>query len=158
MARKLLIFFQKSNPEDCLINLNYLLKMSVKMFGRTKKEILIEQNLEKKLWKCNVDEGQIKQVLMNLFVNEWQAIPKGRKIIIKSEDLIIDDSQINELGLATAYGIIKSHKGMFRVQSEIGFGSSFMFYLPEKEENIKSFKEIEGEDQVFNGKGTHPCD
>ncbi|MCP4021131.1 MAG: response regulator [Desulfobacteraceae bacterium] len=198
MARQLLGFAQKSGHEPCKINLNYLLKMSAKMFGRTKKEILIEQHLEKHLWSTVVDEGQIKQVLMNLFVNAWQAMPEGGKIIIKSENIVVNDAKIGELGLespgnyvkvtvtdtgmgidegitsrifdpffttkergkgtglglATAYGIIKSHKGTFRIESKIGFGSSFMFFLPAQEELVKSQIQIEDKSQIFNGKGS----
>ncbi|MBU2628348.1 MAG: response regulator, partial [Proteobacteria bacterium] len=64
MAKQLLGFAQKTCQETCCINLNYLLKMSAKMFGRTKKDILIEQYLERNLWGTVVDEGQIKQVLL----------------------------------------------------------------------------------------------
>jgi signal transduction histidine kinase/CheY-like chemotaxis protein len=174
MARQLLGFSQKSCHETCRMNLNYLLKMSAKMFGRTKKDIIISQDLEKKLWSTVVDEGQMKQVLMNLFVNAWQAMPNGGKISIKSENLEIEESLSREmglpkagayirisvsdtgvgmnketqarifdpffttkergkgtgLGLATAYGIIKSHKGIFKVDSRPDQGSVFMFYLP----------------------------
>ncbi|HPS93693.1 MAG TPA: PAS domain S-box protein [Deltaproteobacteria bacterium] len=34
------------------------------------------------------------------------------------------------LGLASVYGIIKNHGGFIRVESEKGFGSTFMLYLP----------------------------
>ncbi|WDP89463.1 MAG: response regulator [Desulfobacter sp.] len=174
MARQLLGFSQKSCHETCSLNLNYLLKMSAKMFGRTKKDIIINQCLEKKLWSTKVDEGQLKQVLMNLFVNAWQAMPNGGRITISTENVVIEEERIHEmgihrpgayvkvsvadtgtgmdkvtmarifdpffttkergkgtgLGLATAYGIIKSHKGAFRVESRPGQGSVFMFYLP----------------------------
>jgi len=198
MARQLLGFAQKTCQETCLINLNYLLKMSAKMFGRTKKDILIEQYLDKDLWGTIVDEGQIKQVLMNLFVNAWHAMPDGGKIIIKSENIIVDKSIKDEfglentgtyakvtvadtgtgiddevitrifdpffttkkrghgtgLGLATAYGIIKSHKGIFKVKSTLGKGSSFMFFLPAERTNINSNKVPEEKKRIFNGKGT----
>jgi len=148
--------------------------MSAKMFGRTKKDIIINQYLEKMLWSTVVDEGQLKQVVMNLFVNAWQAMPNGGRITIRSENVEIDDWQTHEmgvdrpgnyvrisvadtgtgmdkatmarifdpffttkergkgtgLGLATAYGIINSHKGSFQVESQPGEGSVFMFYLP----------------------------
>jgi len=172
--------------------------MSAKMFGRTKKDIQIEQYLDKDLWGTIVDEGQIKQVLMNLFVNAWHAMPDGGKIIIKSENVIVDElskdefglenaglyakvtvadtgtgiddevitrifdpffttkarSQGTGLGLATAYGIIKSHKGIFKVKSTLGKGSAFMFFLPAKETNIAAGKVPEEKKRIFNGKGT----
>ena len=44
------------------------------MFGRTKKEITIRGNYEKNLWTVEIDQGQIKQVFLNLYVNAWQAM------------------------------------------------------------------------------------
>jgi two-component system cell cycle sensor histidine kinase/response regulator CckA len=197
MARQLLGFAQKNSHEECMINLNYLLKMSIKLFARTKKDILIEQYLDKKLWGTIVDEGLIKQVLMNLFVNAWHAMPQGGKIIIKSENVMMDESGSAEfvfeepggfvkitvtdtgigmdketmsrmfdpfyttktmgqgtgLGLATAYGIIKSHKGAFKVKSAPGKGSSFMFFLPAENVSIENKINIENDEKIINGRG-----
>jgi len=198
MSRQLLGFAQKNGHESCLINLNFLLKMTAKMFGRTKKDIIIEPVLEKKLWGTLVDEAQIKQVLMNLFVNAWQAMPDGGKISITSENVWIDQEkkerfgidqtgafvkitvkdtgvgmdketmtrifdpffttkergQGTGLGLAMAYGIIKRHKGMFRVESTPGDGSAFMFFLPAKKTSVAARKNNNCMKRIFNGKGT----
>jgi len=200
MAKQLLGFAQKASQETSTINLSYLLNMSAKMFGRTKKDISIHQNLEKKLWETVVDEGQIKQVLLNLFVNAWHAMPDGGKIIIKSENVLIEESRVDELGLgdagayvkvtvsdtgvgmdnettrqifdpffttknrgqgtglglSTAYGIIKSHKGAFMVESEPGKGSSLMFFLPAIETNENKLAVdacFEEKKTISNGKG-----
>ena len=197
MAKQLLGFAQKTCQETCLINLNFLLKMSVKMFARTKKDILIEHFLEKELWGTVVDEGQIKQVLLNLFVNAWHAMPDGGKIIVRSENVIVDEFKAAEsgletaghyvkvvvsdtgmgiedkivsrifdpffttktrghgtgLGLATAYGIIKSHKGIFKVETKLGKGSSFIFFLPAEPARIDCQKELKEKNTIFNGKG-----
>ncbi len=193
MAKQLLGFAQKTCQEMCLINLNYLLKMSAKMFGRTKKDIMIEQHLEKNLWGTVIDEGQIKQVLLNLYVNAWQAMPDGGKIIIKSENVVLDDYGIENpgeyvkvtvtdtgvgmdeelmamifdpffttktrgqgtgLGLATAYGIIKSHHGTFKVKSKPGKGSAFMFFLPATRTKVNDNKDTEEDKQIYSGKGS----
>jgi two-component system cell cycle sensor histidine kinase/response regulator CckA len=197
MARQLLGFAQKTSQESILLNLNYLLKMSAKMFGRTKKDIVIEQYLDKDLWGTEVDEGQIKQVLMNLFVNAWQAMPTGGKITIRSENIMVDEFRLDELGLgelgsyvkitvsdtgmgiddeimnrifdpffttktrgkgtglglATAYGIIKSHKGSLRAESRLEEGSSFSFFLPAMKTKVRSVKKIEEQQKIINGKG-----
>jgi two-component system cell cycle sensor histidine kinase/response regulator CckA len=107
MARHLLGFARKNFHETIKVNLNYLLKMSADMFGRTKKDIIIHRNLEKKLWGTVVDEGQIKQVLMNLFVNAWQAMPQGGKISIKSENVLVDESLGAQFGLEAAGPFVK---------------------------------------------------
>jgi two-component system, cell cycle sensor histidine kinase and response regulator CckA len=198
MARQLLGFAQKSSCGANAINLNYLLKMSVKMFARTKKDILIEQYLDKKLWGIVADEGQMKQVLMNLFINACQAMPDGGKIIIRSENIVVEESDLREsgfentgsyikivvsdtgigmdedlakrifdpffttkereqgtgLGLATAYGIVKSHKGILKVKSVPEEGSSFMIFLPANPENTKTTQAFEEQQRIYNGKGT----
>jgi PAS domain S-box-containing protein len=198
MAKQLLGFAQKTSQETCLVNLNYLLKMTAKLFGRTKKDIQIDQYLDKQLWGTIVDEGLIKQVLMNLFVNAWQAMPGGGKIIIKSKNHVVDEFKVDEfgleksgayvkvtvtdtgvgmndeimtrifdpffttkergqgtgLGLATAYGIIKSHKGIFKVVSKPGKGSTFMFFLPASRTKASPSKVPEERQTIFNGKGT----
>lgn len=39
-------------------------------------------------------------------------------------------ARFDGIGLATAYGTIKSHKGIINVYSELGHGTTFTFYLP----------------------------
>ena len=46
------------------------------------------------------------------------------------------------LGLASAYGIINNHRGIIKVQSEKGEGTTFSIYLPAIEETIKQESEV----------------
>jgi CheY-like chemotaxis protein len=41
------------------------------------------------------------------------------------------------LGLASAYGIIKNHQGVIDVDSRVGRGSDFFFYLPASEKGVR---------------------
>ena len=41
------------------------------------------------------------------------------------------------LGLASAYGIIKSHKGVIDVESQVGIGTKFCIYLPAFEQAVE---------------------
>ncbi len=57
--------------------LNDLIEKSSQMFGRTKKEITIYEKYHDQIWTVDVDRSQIDQVLLNIFVNAWQAMPAG---------------------------------------------------------------------------------
>ena len=108
MARQLLDFSRKNNRQAAItLNINYLLKTSAKMFGRTRKDIMIHQELDKNLWSIKVDESQIKQVLMNLFINAWHAMPKGGRIVVKSQNVVMDQGQAQKIGLDQAGDYIK---------------------------------------------------
>jgi len=69
-----------------------MVTQSAQMFGRTKKEIRIHTGHLKDTWPVEVDRGQIEQVLLNLFVNAWQAMPGGGDLHLLSEDVELDDS------------------------------------------------------------------
>jgi CheY-like chemotaxis protein len=56
------------------------------------------------------------------------------------------------LGLASAYGIIKNHRGKIIVGSVEGEGTTFTIYLPVSEKGTATEERIEG--PVYEGRGT----
>ena len=56
------------------------------------------------------------------------------------------------LGLASAYGIIKSHRGYIDVESQKGRGTTFTIYLPESKKSVE--KTVESAKQIIKGTGT----
>lgn len=58
-------------------DINELILKTADMFGRTKKEIIIETKLHNAKIVVEVDRSQIEQVLLNLYVNAWHAMPDG---------------------------------------------------------------------------------
>jgi len=201
MTRQLLDFSRKNSRQAPItLNINYLLKTSARMFGRTRKDIIIREELDKNIWPIVVDEIQINQVLMNLFVNAWHAMPKGGRITVKSQNVVIETEQAKKfgldkaddyirvcvadtgtgmdketlsrifdpffttktpgqgtgLGLATAYGIIKAHKGTFQVKSSPGKGSIFTFFLPAVKDRAYTdhvLPSTENKGRLISGKG-----
>jgi two-component system, cell cycle sensor histidine kinase and response regulator CckA len=45
----------------------------------------------KDIWPVEVDPSQIEQVLMNLYVNAWQAMPEGGDLYIELENVRLDE-------------------------------------------------------------------
>ncbi|MCJ7686933.1 MAG: PAS domain S-box protein, partial [Desulfobacteraceae bacterium] len=176
LTKQLLGFARGGKYEVKPTDLNTLLKKSSKMFGRTKKEITIQPKYQEDLWAVEADPGQIEQVLLNLYVNAWQAMPGGGELYLETQNTMIDEhyskpyhvkpgkyvkisiidtgSGMDEatrkrifdpffttkemgrgtgLGLASVYGIIKSHGGFIDVDSEKGHGTTFKIHLPATE-------------------------
>ena len=73
-------------------DINKLLKKSAEMFGRTKKEITIREKYASDLWTVKIDQGQIEQVLLNIFVNAWQAIPDAGDIYLETSKVVFSSS------------------------------------------------------------------
>jgi len=91
LTRQILGFARGGKYEVKPTNLNDLLEQSSQMFGRTKKEILIHKRFQKDPWPVEVDRGQIEQVLLNLFVNAWQAMPSGGDIYLSTENVALKE-------------------------------------------------------------------
>jgi PAS domain S-box-containing protein len=186
LTSQLLGYARKGHHAAKLTDLNLLLRETVEVFGRTRKEITIHQSLSNNLCPVWVDQGQIQQVLLNLFVNAWQAMPEGGDLSVKTRNVSrkdldpkvealspgnyalleirdtgvgMDEKIINRifdpffttkevgqgtgLGLATAYGIIKRHRGHIEVQSRKGAGTTFTIYLPASSKNSKKRKNVQ---------------
>ena len=94
LTKQLLGFARGGRYEPEPTNLNDLLKKSSKMFGRTKKEISIHPKCQEGLWVVEVDRGQIEQVLMNLYINAWQAMPGGGDLYLETENVTLDKNYV----------------------------------------------------------------
>lgn len=99
LTRQLLGFARDGKYDLKVTDLNHLIKKTVSMFGRAKKEIKMDLQLEPQLWHAEVDQGQIKQVLLNLYVNAWQAMPNGGEISVATTNVQLDDDTAKNIGL-----------------------------------------------------------
>jgi PAS domain S-box-containing protein len=84
LTRQLLGFARRGKYHAIATDLNDVIDKSASMFGRTKKEIRIQMNLVSDIWTVEVDRGQIEQALLNLYVNAWQAMPRGGDLYLKT--------------------------------------------------------------------------
>ena len=91
LTRQILGFARGGKYEVRPTNINDLLEQSSQMFGRTRKEISIHKKFQTSPWPVEVDRGQIEQVLLNLFVNAWQAMPTGGDIYLETENVTLKE-------------------------------------------------------------------
>jgi PAS domain S-box-containing protein len=195
LTSQLLGYAKKGKFRVRSIDLNRLVKETSNAFGRARKEISIQQELAEELSSIEVDQGQIEQVLLNLYVNSADAMPGGGDLVLQTRNvthqdikirnyspqkgkyvlLVVADSgegmtkEIQErifdpffttkdmgmgtgLGLASVYGIIKSHKGYINVKSARGKETTFYLYFPASGKKVSKQPAEAGE--IFKGSGT----
>ncbi|MFY9942698.1 MAG: PAS domain S-box protein [Desulfobacterales bacterium] len=89
LTKQLLGFARGGKYEVKPTCLNDLVEKTCDMFSRTKKEVSIRRNLRGGLWSADVDQGQIEQVLLNLYVNAGQAMPDGGELFLETENVTL---------------------------------------------------------------------
>jgi two-component system NtrC family sensor kinase len=123
--------------------------------------INIKFEIEENLPFVNADEGQMQQAIIALATNAIDAMPgggtltfrlfaQGNRVVVEVQDsghgIAPDDlSKIFEpffttkevgkgtgLGLAVCYGIVTEHDGRLSVRSNVGAGTTFSIFLPNK--------------------------
>ncbi len=92
LTRQLLGLSRQGKFHALPINLNKLIRESVEIYGRTKKDIQIHTKLQENIWTVVVDRGQIEQVLLNLFINAWQAMPQGGNLYVETNNCFLDEA------------------------------------------------------------------
>lgn len=172
---RMLLFSRKADSEKRPLLLNKEITCAAEAIKQAVPQtVSLELKLDESLWKINADSSQINQLLLNLANNAADAMPGGGKLIIETENAVLDDNIIlrcahllqdkyvqltvtdtgrgisaeniphvfdpfftskkpgegTGLGLASVYGIVKSHDGHICCYSQEGEGTSFVIYLP----------------------------
>ncbi len=94
LTKQLLGFARRGRYEVKTTDLNELVRRTASMFGRTKKEIRIQEKYHEGLWAVEVDQGQVEQALLNLFVNAWQAMPGGGTLYLETGNVVLDETYV----------------------------------------------------------------
>ena len=173
LTSQLMGYARKGRYRAGLINMNEIVENTSKTFGKMKREILIHRELTQRPYDIEADQGQMEQMLLNLYINAADAMAGGGDLILQTQNVIHTDiksklyqpmpgkyvririsdkgvgmdKQIQQrifdpffttkrtgwgtgLGLASVYGIVKSHEGYVNVESKKGRGTTFYIYLP----------------------------
>ena len=173
LTSQLIGYARKGRYRAALINMNEIVENTSKTFGKMKREIIIHRELTQRPYDIEADQGQMEQMLLNLYINAADAMAGGGDLILQTQNVIHTDiksklyqpmpgkyvrikisdkgvgmdKQIQQrifdpffttkrtgwgtgLGLASVYGIVKSHEGYVNVESKKGQGTTFYIYLP----------------------------
>jgi PAS domain S-box-containing protein len=99
LTKQLLGFARGGKYEVSVTDLNDVISKTSSMFGRTKKEITVHRNCKDNIWAVEVDSGQIEQVLLNIYVNAWQAMPGGGDLYLETANVFLDEESARPFGV-----------------------------------------------------------
>jgi signal transduction histidine kinase len=92
LTKQLLGFARGGKYEVKPTDMNEIIDKSAVRFGRIKKEIIIRVESQPDIWSVEVDQKQIEQVFLNLYVNAWQAMPEGGDLYIQTENVVVGEN------------------------------------------------------------------
>ena len=87
LTSQLLGYARKGRYEIRSVDFNSVVKDTSEAFRRTRKEITIQYDLSQDLPPIRVDQGQIEQALLNLFINAADAMPLGGELYISTRSV-----------------------------------------------------------------------
>ena len=99
LTRQMLGIARSGKFEVKPTDLNDLIKKQNILFGRTKKEIILHEALDEALLTVEVDQRQIEQVLLNMYVNAAHAMPGGGDLYIRTVNETLDKSRTDPYDL-----------------------------------------------------------
>ncbi len=102
LTKQLLGFARDGKYDIKSTNMNEIARDTLRMFGRTKKEIRIYEKYEEDIWPVEVDQGQLQQVLLNIFVNAGHAMPGGGDLTLVTQNVVLEAKESKPLGLPPA--------------------------------------------------------
>jgi two-component system cell cycle sensor histidine kinase/response regulator CckA len=85
LTKQLLGYVREGHYEIKAIDMNRVVKETADTFAMTKKNITVHQELSEKLSAVKADQGQIEQVLWNLYVNAAEAMPTGGGLFLRTD-------------------------------------------------------------------------
>ena len=174
-VRGLLNFARPNPPKFTKININKIITetLSFLMHQPLFKKIKIKKVLSDAVPQVTADINQIRQVLINIYINAAQAMPKGGELTVYTTkvknkeyvELRIEDTgkgisknnikkvfdpffttkrgEGTGLGLSISYSYIKNHNGNITINSKPGKGTKVSILLPIRQKDHVQTEVIE---------------
>ena len=162
LVQDLLNFAKPTPPLLETTNICRLIEQTLDLLNNSliKHKITLKSSFENRNVLVNIDPKQIKQALLNIFLNAIDAMPNGGTLTISSSStnetthsliIAISDTgcgiapqDLNHifdpffskkdhgtgLGLSITYELIKNHDGKISAESKLGLGTTFKIELP----------------------------
>jgi PAS domain S-box-containing protein len=102
LTRQLLLFSRHQEMKISAVNINSTIQQLLKLLRRLIGEhIILETHLDSDLWPIAADKGNIEQILMNLFLNARDAMPKGGRILVETKNIEVSSEYCHQFQEAT---------------------------------------------------------
>jgi two-component system NtrC family sensor kinase len=166
MLRNMLSFSKPEEEKRRPIKIDELIEGILLVMEKQMKELNIQvhTSFDPDIPEIMASTNQMRQVMLNLFKNAKEAMPKGGTLFVRASRegnkvlIHIGDTGIGipeeirdkifeaffttkqkvkgvGLGLSVCYGIVKDHGGEIKVESEIEKGTTFIISLPIESRN-----------------------
>ena len=98
LTQKLLGFARRGRHETTRVEINNLVRETAELFGRTRRQISISWEFQNDEAWIDGDRAQLGQVLADLYVNAWQAMPHGGVLDLRTESVRLYEDEVSIFG------------------------------------------------------------
>ncbi|MCP4726452.1 MAG: response regulator, partial [bacterium] len=138
LTKQLLNFSRKEKHSTAPLNVNTVIINAVKISEKIFEEkVVVETRFCEELNMVEANESQLDQVFTNLLINANDAMPDGGKIILKTENICLDENNLRVLPELTRGNYVKIQVEDFGIGIPAGlknkvFEPFFSTKIPEK--------------------------
>jgi CheY-like chemotaxis protein len=93
LAKQLLGFGHRGKYDARPLDLAQVTRQTGTMFSRTRRDVTLQYDFAQDLKAVLMDHTQLEQILLNLFVNAGQAMPRGGRILLRAENVLLSKEQ-----------------------------------------------------------------